>query len=144
MPPVDITTPTKTSRCFRGKCASYLDRGFSVVKAKIGGASLQEDIRRIEAILNILAPGQRLAVDANGQFDLPTAIAYGRALMPYDLFWYEEPGDPLDYQLQAELARHYPNPMASGENLLSMPDARNLIRYGGMRRIVIGFSSIAP
>ena len=112
---------------------SYLDRGYSVVKKKIGGASLAEDCRRIEAVLKLLGPGQQLAVDANGRFDLPTAIDYAKALSAYPLFWYEEPGDPLDYALQAELANHYAGPMATGENLFSMQDARNLIRYGGMR-----------
>ncbi len=111
----------------------YLDRGYSVVKKKIGGASLAEDCKRIEAVLKLLGPGQHLAVDANGRFDLPTAVAYAKALSQYDLFWYEEAGDPLDYALQAELAQHYDKPMATGENLFSMQDARNLIRYGGMR-----------
>ena len=112
---------------------SYLDRGYAVVKQKIGGASLAEDCKRIEAVLRLLGPGQRLAVDANGRFDLATAIDYAKALSQYALFWYEEPGDPLDYALQAELANHYAQPMATGENLFSMQDARNLIRYGGMR-----------
>ena len=112
---------------------SYLDRGYSVVKMKIGGASLSEDCQRIEAVLKMLAPGQHLAVDANGRFDLPTAMAYAKALAGYNLFWYEEAGDPLDYELQAALAPHYAPPMATGENLFSMQDARNLIRYGGMR-----------
>ena len=112
---------------------SYLDRGYSVVKMKIGGASLAEDCTRIEAVLRLLGPGQKLAVDANGRFDLPTAITYAKALSGYGLFWYEEAGDPLDYALQAELAHHYEGPMATGENLFSMQDARNLIRYGGMR-----------
>ena len=112
---------------------SYLDRGYSVVKKKIGGASLAEDCKRIEAVLRLLGPGQRLAVDANGRFDLKTAIEYAKALSQYDLFWYEEAGDPLDYALQAELAQHYDKPMATGENLFSMQDARNLIRYGAMR-----------
>lgn len=111
----------------------YLDRGYSVVKKKIGGASLAEDCQRIEAVLKLLGPGQRLAVDANGRFELKTAVAYAKALSQYDLFWYEEAGDPLDYALQAELANHYDKPMATGENLFSMQDARNLIRYGGMR-----------
>src|SRR6185312_1686326 len=97
------------------------------------GAPLDEDRKRIETVLAMLQPGQRLAVDANGRFDLKTAIAYAKALAPYNLFWYEEAGDPLDYALQAELAKHYPNPMATGENLFSTIDARNLIRYGGMR-----------
>ncbi len=112
---------------------SYLERGYSVVKMKIGGASLGEDRERIEAVLRLLGPGRKLAVDANGRFDLKTAIDYAKALSGYDLFWYEEAGDPLDYALQAELAHHYDGPMATGENLFSMQDARNLIRYGGMR-----------
>ena len=74
-----------------------------------------------------------MAVDANGRFDLPTAIAYAKMLRNYPLFWYEEAGDPLDYALQAALAEHYPGPMATGENLFSHQDARNLLRYGGMR-----------
>ena len=49
------------------------------------------------------------------------------------MFWYEEAGDPLDYALQAALAEHYPGPMATGENIFSHQDARNLLRYGGMR-----------
>jgi L-alanine-DL-glutamate epimerase-like enolase superfamily enzyme len=112
---------------------TYLDRGYTVVKMKIGGATLGEDRRRIEAVLGVLGPGQRLAVDANGRFDLATAIAYARALAPYDLFWYEEPGDPLDFELQAALGQVYGGSMATGENLFSMQDARNLLRYAGLR-----------
>src|SRR5882762_7385037 len=111
----------------------YLDRGYTVVKMKIGGASLDEDLRRIDAVLEVVGKGSALAVDANGRFDLATALAYARALSRYGLFWYEEPGDPLDYQLQAGLARAYEGPLATGEDLFSMQDARNLLRYGGMR-----------
>jgi L-alanine-DL-glutamate epimerase-like enolase superfamily enzyme len=125
--------PAKGIAGLRAEMRGYLDRGYTVVKMKIGGAPLDEDRKRIEAVLAELGPGQRLAVDANGRFDLPTAIAYARALSPYNLFWYEEAGDPLDYALQAELAQHYAGPMATGENLFSTADARNLIRYGGMR-----------
>ena len=35
--------------------------------------------------------------------------------------------------LQAALGEFYPGPMATGENLFSHQDARNLLRYGGMR-----------
>jgi L-alanine-DL-glutamate epimerase-like enolase superfamily enzyme len=100
---------------------------------KIGGASLEEDRRRIESALAVVGKGEALAVDANGRFDLAMAIAYAEMLRPYGLRWYEEAGDPLDYLLQAELGRLYEGPMATGENLFSMQDARNLIRYGGMR-----------
>jgi len=125
--------PGKGLEGLTGEMQRYLDRGYSVVKMKIGGAPLAEDCQRIEAVLKLLGPGQRLAVDANGRFDLPTAVAYAKAMAGYNLFWYEEAGDPLDYALQAELAPHYAPAMATGENLFSMQDARNLIRYGGMR-----------
>ena len=111
----------------------YLQLGYSVVKIKIGGAPLSEDLRRIEAVLKILETPDQLAVDANGRFDLETALAYARALAPYGLRWFEEAGDPLDFVLQAELIRHYPGAMATGENLFSVQDARNLIRYAGLR-----------
>ncbi len=125
--------PGKGLEALQREMQSYLDRGYSVVKMKIGGASVAEDCTRIEAVLKMLKPDQQLAVDANGRFDLPTAIAYGKALSQYPLFWYEEPGDPLDFELQAELSNHYRGAMATGENLFSSQDARNLIRHGGMR-----------
>jgi L-alanine-DL-glutamate epimerase-like enolase superfamily enzyme len=126
--------PGQDLDALKREMVSYTERGYTVVKKKIGGASLDEDRRRIEAVLGVLKPGQKLAVDANGRFDPKTAIAYAKALSQYDLFWYEEPGDPLDYELQAELARHYDGSMATGEDLFSMQDARNLIRYGAMRK----------
>jgi L-alanine-DL-glutamate epimerase-like enolase superfamily enzyme len=125
--------PGKGLDGLRREMTSYLERGYSVVKMKIGGASIADDMERIEAVLQLLQPGQQLAVDANGRFDLQTAIDYGKALSAYPLFWYEEAGDPLDYELQARLGETYQGSLATGENLFSMQDARNLIRHGGMR-----------
>ena len=125
--------PGKDDAQLQEEMRRYRGIGYNVVKMKIGGASLDEDRRRIEAALEVVGEGRNLAVDANGRFDLETAIAYGKALSQYDLFWYEEAGDPLDYALQAELAQHYDGPMATGENLFSHQDARNLLRHGGMR-----------
>jgi L-alanine-DL-glutamate epimerase-like enolase superfamily enzyme len=125
--------PEKGLAGLQQEMQSYLDLGYSTIKIKIGGAPLEEDLRRIETLLKIVKSSDQLAVDANGRFDVETAIAYAKALAPYKLRWYEEAGDPLDYELQAKLAEHYPGPMATGENLFSVQDARNLIRYGGMR-----------
>jgi L-alanine-DL-glutamate epimerase-like enolase superfamily enzyme len=125
--------PGKDLGALRGEMRSYLDRGYTVVKMKIGGAPINEDRMRIEAVLAEIGSQAQLAVDANGRFDLETAIAYARMLRQYPLFWYEEAGDPLDFALQAALAEFYPGPMATGENLFSHQDARNLLRYGGMR-----------
>jgi L-alanine-DL-glutamate epimerase-like enolase superfamily enzyme len=126
--------PGKDVSALQDEMRGYLDLGYTTVKMKIGGASLAEDLRRIEAVLAILdGDGARLCVDANGRFDLDMALEYARAMAAYGLRWYEEPGDPLDFALNAEVARGYSGPLATGENLLSMPDARNLVRYAGMR-----------
>lgn len=125
--------PGKDVSMLRAEMRSYLDRGYTVVKMKIGGALIEEDRARIEAVLAEIGSDAKLAVDANGRFDLETAIRYAKMLRNYPLFWYEEAGDPLDYKLQAALAEFYPGAMATGENLFSHQDARNLIRYGGMR-----------
>lgn len=126
--------PGKDLKALQDELRGYLDLGYTTVKMKIGGAPLDEDLRRIEAALEVVGGnGQRLCVDANGRFDLDTALAYARALAPYRLRWYEEPGDPLDYELLAQVARAYKPPLATGENLFSHQDARNLLRYGGLR-----------
>src|SRR5258705_10884079 len=125
--------PGKDLSMLCGEMRGYLDRGYNVVKMKIGGAPISEDRERIESVLKELGKQAQLAVDANGRFDLETGIAYAKLLREYPLFWYEEVGDPLDFALQAALVEFYPGPMATGENLFSHQDARNLIRYGGMR-----------
>jgi len=119
----------------------YLGMGYSVVKMKIGGSpgmALREalllDLQRIEAVLKLLdGQGHRLCVDVNGRFGLHAALSYGAAIQGFGLRWYEEPLDPLDYSTHATLAEHYAPPLATGENLFSMLDARNLIRHGGLR-----------
>lgn len=133
--------PGKDVNALVQEMREYLAKGYKVVKMKIGAAPLAEDMKRIEAVLKELethldpgeTPGCRLAVDANGRFDLATALAYARELESLGLFWYEEAGDPLDYHLQSELANAYDKPLATGENLFSHQDVNNLLRYGGLR-----------
>jgi L-alanine-DL-glutamate epimerase-like enolase superfamily enzyme len=125
--------PGKAVGALQDEMRSYLDRGYDTVKMKIGAVPLDEDLRRIDAVLEVVGEGRRLAVDVNGRFDLDTGLAYGRAMTDYGLRWYEEPFDPLDYLPHAALAADYAGVLATGENLFSMQDARNLIRYGGLR-----------
>ena len=112
---------------------SYRDRGYASYKIKIGGASLDQDIQRIESALEIAVHGKALSVDANGRFPLKRALDYAREIKPLNLRWFEEPGDPLDFHLNQLLINEYQSPVATGENLFSCEDLRNLIRYGGMR-----------
>jgi L-alanine-DL-glutamate epimerase-like enolase superfamily enzyme len=125
--------PGKGLDALKDEMRSYLDRGYDTVKMKIGAVPLDDDLRRIEAVIDVVGEGRRLAVDVNGRFDLDTGLAYGRAMTDYGLRWYEEPFDPLDYLPHAALAADYAGVLATGENLFSMQDARNLIRYAGLR-----------
>jgi L-alanine-DL-glutamate epimerase-like enolase superfamily enzyme len=117
----------------RDELRGYVDLGFEAFKIKIGGAALKQDMRRIEAAIDICEVGSRLAVDANGRFDLESAIAYGRAIEAFDLRWFEEIGDPLDFALNRSIAEVFDGAIATGENLFSRQDVKNLLTYAGMR-----------
>lgn len=117
----------------RNEIRGYLDMGYDAVKMKIGGASTSEDLARIEAVIEIVGNGARVAVDANGRFDESAAVQWAQALNPYGLRWYEEPGDPLDFAVNSAVIAAYDGAVATGENLFSVRDATNLVRYAGMR-----------
>jgi L-alanine-DL-glutamate epimerase-like enolase superfamily enzyme len=125
--------PGKEKQGLQDEMRRCRDLGYRLLKMKIGGASLAEDMQRIEWALEIAGAGENLAVDANGRFDLDTARAYAPAMERYGLGWFEEPVDPLDYQAHAVLCEATALPVATGENLFSVHDFRNLVRHGGMR-----------
>src|SRR6202008_2569664 len=56
--------PGKDLSALRGEMRGYLDRGYNVVKRKIGGAPIEEDRARIEAVLKEIGNQAQLAVDA--------------------------------------------------------------------------------
>ena len=111
-----------------------IGQGHTRFKIKIGGTSIADDIKRIEAVFGALERDMSLAVDGNGTFDRHKTIGYLEALKPYPLAWIEEPVHPLDFELTRDIAAHSPIPIATGENLFSRDDARNLLRYGGLRK----------
>src|SRR4029079_10448564 len=86
----------------------HLGAGYTMVKMKVGGLPLADDVKRVEAVKSILPPRAQLAVDANCKFARSAALAYAKALAPFKLRWFEEPCDPLDFVLLAEIARIYP------------------------------------
>jgi L-alanine-DL-glutamate epimerase-like enolase superfamily enzyme len=111
----------------------HLDAGYTMVKMKVGGLPLADDIKRVLAVLEVVGAGERLALDANCRFNREEALAYARALAPLKLRWFEEPCDPLNFALLAEIAGTYDPPLATGENLYSTQDVENLVRFGGLR-----------
>ena len=125
--------PGQTIRDLQDEMRRHLDAGYTLVKMKVGGLPLADDLRRLEAVLQVVGGGEHLAVDANCKFGRAEALAYGKALAPFRLRWFEEPCDPLDFALMAELADAYAPPLATGENLFSTADVENLVRFGGWR-----------
>jgi L-alanine-DL-glutamate epimerase-like enolase superfamily enzyme len=125
--------PGKGAEGLKDEIREKLGQGYTMMKIKVGGAPIAEDVRRVEAALEVAGSGEHLAVDANAAFDRPRALAYAKALEPYRLRWFEEPCDPLDYALLAEVAQRYSPAIGTGENLFSTQDVRNLVRFGGLR-----------
>ena len=125
--------PGQTIKDLQDEMRRHLDAGYAMVKMKVGGLPLDEDLRRLEAVLDVVGSGDRLAVDANAKFERAEALRYAKALAPFRLRWFEEPCDPLDYALFAELASVYDPPLATGENLYATQDVENLVRFGGWR-----------
>src|SRR6266852_3204685 len=125
--------PGKTIKQLQDEMRAHLDAGYTMVKMKVGGMPLADDLKRVEAVKSILPRGGKLAVDANSKFGREEALAYARGLAPFGLRWFEEPCDPLDFALLAEIAAVYDPPLSTGENLFSTQDVQNLDRYGGLR-----------
>jgi D(-)-tartrate dehydratase len=125
--------PGKTIEHLQDEMRAHLDAGYTMVKMKVGGMPLADDLRRVEAVKSILPRGGKLAVDANSKFGRDEALAYARGLAPFGLRWFEEPCDPLDFALLAEIAAVYDPPLSTGENLFSTQDVENLVRFGGLK-----------
>jgi D(-)-tartrate dehydratase len=125
--------PGKTTQDLQDEMRGHLDAGYTMVKMKVGGMPLASDLKRVEAVKSILPKNGRLAVDANSKFQRDDALAYAKGLKQFGLRWFEEPCDPLDFALLAEIAAVYEPPLSTGENLFSTQDVENLVRFGGLK-----------
>jgi L-alanine-DL-glutamate epimerase-like enolase superfamily enzyme len=101
---------------FKRAISEAFEEGFSAVKIKVGRASRDEDVRRINAAREIAGKDRRVMVDANQAFDLNEAIRRGRIYQQLGCYWYEEPMPPYDHVAYAELARELDIRIATGEN----------------------------
>jgi L-alanine-DL-glutamate epimerase-like enolase superfamily enzyme len=104
------------------------EEGYQGVKIKVGSSDPFRDLERVEAVRSAVGPRTKLMVDANGKWDLPTAIHVGRKFKEYDVHWFEEPLWYDDLQGHAALARSIETPIALGEQLYRLDDFRNFIQ----------------
>ena len=106
-----------------------VERGIGGIKLKVGQPDRALDIRRVEAVRKHLGDGFALMVDANQQWDRPTAQRMCRQFEPYGLVWIEEPLDAYDHEGHAALAAAFDTPIATGEMLTSALEHGELIRH---------------
>jgi L-alanine-DL-glutamate epimerase-like enolase superfamily enzyme len=109
-----------------------LERGFRAIKMKVGRARLAEDVERVAAMRRHLGDGFPLMADANMKWTADLAIRAARAFAPHDLTWLEEPVIPDDVAGHARVVAEGGLPVASGENLRSLWDFKQLIAAGGV------------
>lgn len=112
----------------------FADLGYSHAKIKIGGAGLDQDRRRIEVAARQLADSGHLAVDAMNSCHAGSGLTTAAMLAPFGLWWFEDICDPLDFVTQSQVAAAYPGPVAAGEALFSLAEAKLLDGHGGLRR----------
>lgn len=106
-----------------------LDRGIGGIKLKVGQPDCAIDIQRVEALRRHLGDATPIMVDANQQWDRPTAQRMCRTFEQYGLVWIEEPLDAYDYEGHAALAAQFDTPIATGEMLTSAAEHGELIRH---------------
>jgi L-alanine-DL-glutamate epimerase-like enolase superfamily enzyme len=109
-----------------------LESGVGGIKIKVGLPDSAEDLRRVRAVREHLGDGVPFMVDANQQWDRPTAMRVGRRLEEFDLVWIEEPLDAYDAEGHAQLARSLDTAIATGEMLTSVAEHYELIRQGSV------------
>jgi len=111
------------------------EEGYRGVKIKVGHPDPATDLERIECVRHAIGPRARLMVDANGRWDLPTAMRAGRAMAASDVYWLEEPLWYDDMEGHAALARAIPVPIALGEQLYTLDDFARFLRAGAVHYV---------
>lgn len=109
--------------------AASVARGIGGIKLKVGQPDGRIDMQRVQAVREHLGDGVPLMVDANQQWDRPTAQRMCRALEGFHLVWIEEPLDAYDHEGHAALAQQFDTPIATGEMLTSAGEHWDLIRH---------------
>src|SRR6476469_5785855 len=109
-----------------------VEMGAKAIKMKVGGVSIREDVERVKAVREAIGPDVKLLVDANCAYKAYEAIQFARQAEEYDLFWFEEPIMPDDYEGHKRLASMTSVPIATGENEYTRYGFRDLINTGAV------------
>ena len=115
--------------------AEAMAAGMTTVKIKVGGGPMADDADRVAAVRAALGPTGRIRLDANGAWDVDTAVAVLDRLARYDLELVEQPvSDLADL---AKVRRLVAVPVAADESLRTLDDARRLAALDAADAVVV-------
>jgi L-alanine-DL-glutamate epimerase-like enolase superfamily enzyme len=109
-----------------------LAKGFRAIKMKVGRPRLSEDVERVRAMRTHLGPDFPLMADANMRWTVDEAIRAARAFQDTNLTWLEEPTIPDDIAGHTRIVRDGGVPIATGENLHTLHEFKQMIEAGGV------------
>lgn len=120
-------TPGKGLDGLAEEMAGYVSLGAKAIKMKVGGLSPLDDAARVKLVRQAIGPDIRLMVDANCAYRYYEAITFARMVEGYDIFWFEEPVQPDDYEGYKKIASSTGVTLAAGENEYTKHGFRDLI-----------------
>src|SRR5262249_6201011 len=106
-----------------------VELGAKAVKMKVGAVSIAEDVARVRAVREAVGPDVKVMVDANCAYRYYQAIQLAKRIEEFDVYWFEEPVAPDDYDGHAKLAAQTSIPIATGENEYTRYGFRDLIAH---------------
>jgi len=109
--------------------------GVRTLKVKVGGGSLSEDADRVSAVRDAVGSGGRIRLDANGAWDVDTAVTAIERLAGFDLELVEQP--VADLEDLARVRRRVAVPVAADECVRSLVDARRLAALDAADAVVV-------
>jgi len=115
----------------RANAERYVAQGFRSIKLRIGIGTLEHDYARLAWLRDRFGSSVRLAVDANGAWNVREATAAVARLRPLRFDYIEQPTTPGDWQALEALARETDVPIMLDEGLQGPADVERLCANAG-------------
>ncbi|MDQ1279908.1 MAG: Mandelate racemase/muconate lactonizing enzyme family protein [Thermoproteota archaeon] len=121
----------KSEQDLADELKGFVEQGYDAVKMKVGawrfGVSMETDVKRVKAAREAIGSNIKLMVDANNAWTAKEAIKFIKTVERYELYWFEEPVEPDDFEGSAEVKAATSILVASGENEATRWGSRDLI-----------------
>ena len=99
---------------FQKEAKEIKEKNFKAMKMKIG-IGPKNDLKLVKAVREAIGDDYKLMVDANHAYNLSDALKVGKGLDEMNIYWFEEPVAPEDYEGYKELKKKLNTNIAGGE-----------------------------